>query len=230
MNKERIKGIVVGFLLCALLSTSVMVMATPRTETRQITYGIQVNFNGQLVQFTDDNQPFVMGGRTFLPLRAIADLLDLSVGFDPDTNTAYLGNRTPTTPTPQPTPSPTPAPTTEPTPPPDASAQATIVGTWGWEHAGNFHPEFRFNADGSGVSFSEWGEELDDGRVIQHFFEEEMEWTMDNRIIVIEFADRVRKWYYTVSDNILELRSTTAIEWGWGGDLEYVTLTFVRKP
>jgi len=93
MNKERIKGIVVGFLLCALLSTSVMVMATPRTETRQITYGVRVNFNGQLVQFNADNQPFVMGGRTFLPLRAMADLLGLPVDFNPATNTAYVGNR-----------------------------------------------------------------------------------------------------------------------------------------
>ena len=93
MNKERIKGIVVGFLLCAVLSTSVMVMATPRTETRQITYGVRVNFNGQLVQFNADNQPFVMGGRTFLPMRAMADLLGLPVDFDPSTNTAYVGNR-----------------------------------------------------------------------------------------------------------------------------------------
>jgi len=114
MNKERIKGIVVGFLLCALLSTSVMVMATPRTETRQITYGVRVNFNGQLVQFDADSQPFVMGGRTFLPLRAVADLLDLPVNFDPNTNTAYLGSWTPTAPTSQPTPVPTPAPTPAP--------------------------------------------------------------------------------------------------------------------
>jgi len=93
MNKERIKGIVIGFILCAALSSSVIVMANTRTETRQITYGIRVNFNGQLIQFDDDSQPFVMGGRTFLPLRAMADLLGLPVDFDPGTNTAYLGNR-----------------------------------------------------------------------------------------------------------------------------------------
>jgi len=34
-----------------------------------------------------------MGGRTFLPLRAMAELLGLPIDFDPGTNTAYVGNR-----------------------------------------------------------------------------------------------------------------------------------------
>jgi len=93
MNKERIKGIAIGFILCAMLSVSVIATANTQTVTRQITYGVRVNLNGQVLQFADDNQPFVMEGRTFLPVRALADALDLPVDFDPATNMVYLGNR-----------------------------------------------------------------------------------------------------------------------------------------
>jgi hypothetical protein len=90
MNKERIKGIVTGFVLCALLSTSVLVVGA-QTVTRNITYGVGVILNGQHVHFDYDSRPFVMGGRTFLPLRTMAELLDLPVNFDAATNNAIVG-------------------------------------------------------------------------------------------------------------------------------------------
>ena len=93
MNKERIKGIAIGFILCLTLSTSVMVVANTQTVTREITYGVRVNLNGQLLHFDYDMRPFVMENRTFLPVRAISEALELPVDFDPSTNTVYLGNR-----------------------------------------------------------------------------------------------------------------------------------------
>ncbi|MCL2217984.1 MAG: stalk domain-containing protein [Defluviitaleaceae bacterium] len=93
MKNLQIKGFVTGFILCLVLSASVMVVANTQTVTREITYGVRVNLNGQLMQFDYDNRPFVMGSRTFLPVRALAEALDLPVDFDPSTNTAYLGNR-----------------------------------------------------------------------------------------------------------------------------------------
>ncbi|MCL2171171.1 MAG: stalk domain-containing protein [Defluviitaleaceae bacterium] len=92
MNKERIKGIAAGFILGAILSASV-VAASTQTVTRQITYGVGVNLNGQQMHFAYDMRPFVMEGRTFLSVRAIAEALGLPVDFDPATNTAYLGDR-----------------------------------------------------------------------------------------------------------------------------------------
>jgi len=92
MNKERIKGVAIGFILCLLLSASVLAVSA-QTATRNITYGIRVNLNGQEVHFDHDNRPFTMEGRTFLPLRALADVLGLPVDFDRHTNTVYLGNR-----------------------------------------------------------------------------------------------------------------------------------------
>jgi hypothetical protein len=90
MSKERIKGIAIGFIICSMLSASIMVAANS-TVTRQITYGIGVMLNGERVQFDEDSKPFVMNGRTFLPLRTLAELLDIPVNFDSATNTAILG-------------------------------------------------------------------------------------------------------------------------------------------
>jgi hypothetical protein len=92
MNKERIKGIVIGFILCLTLSATVLAVSA-QTVTRQVTYGVRVNLNGQLLHFADDMRPFVTDGRTFLPVRAISETLELPVDFDASTNTVYLGNR-----------------------------------------------------------------------------------------------------------------------------------------
>ncbi|MCL1882786.1 MAG: stalk domain-containing protein [Defluviitaleaceae bacterium] len=94
MNKDKIRGAIIGFILCAVLSASVMVL-NAQTVTREITYEISVMLNGENVRFDYDSRPFVMGGRTFLPLRTIAELVDLPVDFDPSTNTAIMGERHP---------------------------------------------------------------------------------------------------------------------------------------
>ena len=93
MNKERLKGVVMGFILCTMLSATVMVVANTNTVTREITLGVRVNLNGQLMHFEYEMRPFVMDGRTFLPVRAISEALDIPVDFNPGTNTIYLGNR-----------------------------------------------------------------------------------------------------------------------------------------
>jgi len=90
-KKLQIKGFAAGVLVTVLLSGTLLV--TAQTVTREIVYGVRVNLNGQLLQFDADSQPFTMGGRTFLPVRALADALELPVDFNPATNTVYLGNR-----------------------------------------------------------------------------------------------------------------------------------------
>lgn len=124
MNKECIKGMIAGFILCIILSTSVLVLAN--TVTKEITYGVRVNLNGQLMQFDSESQPFVMEGRTFLPVRAIADAMGLDVAFDADTNTAYLSSGTVNVQLPELPVAQTPAaePTLEPTPEPIAPQEA----------------------------------------------------------------------------------------------------------
>ena len=90
LKKLQIKGFVVGTLVMGLLSLMVVAVAT-QTVTREITYGIRVMLHGEIVEFPEDSQPFVMAGRTFLPVGALADLLGLPVGFDPVENIAILG-------------------------------------------------------------------------------------------------------------------------------------------
>jgi len=64
--------------------------AGPNTQTRQVTFGVAVSLDGVVIQFTEDMRPFITEGRTFLPVRAIADLAGLEVDFDSVTNTVLL--------------------------------------------------------------------------------------------------------------------------------------------
>jgi len=92
MSKERLKGIGIGLVMCAAIFAGVM-MVSAQTLMRSITYGVRVNLHGQELHFSDDMRPFLMDGRTFLPVRAISEVLELPVDFDTATNTVYLGNR-----------------------------------------------------------------------------------------------------------------------------------------
>ena len=91
-EKGSIKGFVAGVLVTAILSTTI-VFASASGVMREIVFGINVVVNGVQAQFTEANRPFTMGGTTFLPLRAVSELLDMPVDFDPSTNTAFVGGR-----------------------------------------------------------------------------------------------------------------------------------------
>jgi len=122
MNMERIKGFAAGVLLIAMLSAT-FVFAGAGGMAREINYGVGVVLNGRAAHFDEDSRPFVMDGRTFLPLRAMADLLGLPVDFDPETNTAYVGH-----------------------------LQHPLVGMWAEELHSSFRWQhhFEFFADGGG--------------------------------------------------------------------------------
>jgi len=83
----RTKGFIAGVLAMLVLSSTV-VMAS--SQMREIFFNVSVNFNGEAVQFNEDSQPFIMDGRTFLPVRAIADIAGLDVAFDYDNNIVLL--------------------------------------------------------------------------------------------------------------------------------------------
>jgi hypothetical protein len=95
MNKEKMKGIAIGLILCVLLATSGMAIANSTAETKQLTYGINVVVNGVQAQFADDMRPFTVDNRTFLSLRAISEMLSLPVEYYSSTNTVYIGDRNP---------------------------------------------------------------------------------------------------------------------------------------
>ncbi|MCL2170684.1 MAG: NPCBM/NEW2 domain-containing protein [Defluviitaleaceae bacterium] len=88
-----IKGFFAGFILCALLSISVIAFADGGGLIREIFFGVRVEFNGDLVDFEDDMRPFIMDGRTYLSVRAMADVLGLRVDWDDEAATVIVGHR-----------------------------------------------------------------------------------------------------------------------------------------
>jgi len=126
------------------VSSSAQIAPATVIETRQVTFGVAVSVDGEIIDFDDDMRPFIMDGRTFLPVRAIADIAYMDVDFDGDTNTVVLTTQTAVAAAPSPTPSPTPTPA--PTPSPTPAPPATLHGRW--YYAGE--PTFVFNANGSG--------------------------------------------------------------------------------
>ena len=95
--KKTIKGYVAGFLTAVLLiALGTVAYAAVRTQTITVTYNnIRLVVNGELVTPRDARgnivEPFLYGGTTFLPVRALADALGQQVHWDGATATVYVG-------------------------------------------------------------------------------------------------------------------------------------------
>jgi len=95
-NKQKLGYTVMGMLMAFILSTTVPVVAASSTKTLNAYYNnIKVVVNGQPASLRDANgnvvEPFVVDGTTYLPVRAVADVLGTSVFWDGPTYTVYLG-------------------------------------------------------------------------------------------------------------------------------------------
>ena len=91
--KEKLKGIITGIVIGALLVPTVF--AAVNTITKEIFYkNIKIILDGAEITPTDANgtyiEPFIMDGTTYLPVRGIASALGLDVGWDGNTNTVKL--------------------------------------------------------------------------------------------------------------------------------------------
>jgi len=82
-----LRGFLLGVIVTALLSTT-MLMASP--VARDIFFGVSVTVNGDEIDFAADSQPFIMDGRTFLPVAAISNALGFEVEWDAETATANI--------------------------------------------------------------------------------------------------------------------------------------------
>jgi hypothetical protein len=76
---KEIKGFILGMIFAIMLTGTA---AATSPVIREIFFGVEISFNGELIEFAEDSLPFVMYDRTFLPVRAIADLVGLEVGFE----------------------------------------------------------------------------------------------------------------------------------------------------
>ncbi|MBQ7794266.1 MAG: copper amine oxidase N-terminal domain-containing protein [Clostridia bacterium] len=94
--KKRLQGLSAGVLIGAML-TSGVVFARQISQTAELFYNnIRITVNGQEIQPKDGNgnivEPFIIDGTTYLPVRAIANALNLSADWNGETNTVILSN------------------------------------------------------------------------------------------------------------------------------------------
>ena len=96
MNKERLKGILIGTAASALvLGMSVTAFAASRTIP--VSDGIRVLVNGQAFQPKDGNgapvELFSYNGTIYAPVRAICEAAGMEVSYDSKTMTAHITAR-----------------------------------------------------------------------------------------------------------------------------------------
>jgi len=87
--KKTIKGYVAGFLTAVLLTT--LVLANTGVM-REVFYGVNIVVNGVPWNPPSGMQPFISNGRTYLPVRGIAEALGENVEWYGPTQTVYIGN------------------------------------------------------------------------------------------------------------------------------------------
>ena len=94
--KERTRGFIAGFLLCALLiGLGIPVGAATYKKAVEIYYrDVKITLDGQQVTPKDAQgqavEPFIMDGTTYLPVRGIASALGMGVDWDNSTSTVKL--------------------------------------------------------------------------------------------------------------------------------------------
>ena len=97
MNKKSsIKGFVSGVLVTVLLMSAIPALASTGSKTIEVFYNnIKITLDGNQITPRDGRgeivEPFIYNDSTYLPLRAVATALGLSVDWDGSTQTAILG-------------------------------------------------------------------------------------------------------------------------------------------
>ena len=91
--KKRLAAIAI-LLALSLTVTALASGVTPRQTTLDATTGVTVLLDGQTLDYTYPDgtkpDPFLVGGVTYLPVRAIAEALGLDVGWEQETLTVTL--------------------------------------------------------------------------------------------------------------------------------------------
>ena len=94
--KNQWKGFICGMLVTLLLIGSIgTAAATVGSQTAELHYNtLTVTLDGEPVKLVDANgspvEPFIIGGTTYLPIRAISNAFGLDVDWDGATQTVNL--------------------------------------------------------------------------------------------------------------------------------------------
>lgn len=97
--KKRLQGVIIGAILGATI-TGGAVFATTGTKTIEVLYNnIKVYKDNVLCELKDSNgttiEPFVYNGTTYMPVRGTANLADMQVTWDGQTQSVYLWDELP---------------------------------------------------------------------------------------------------------------------------------------
>lgn len=98
MKKERLKGFISGVVVSSMVfALSVSAFAATGSKTIQVAYdNIKIYINEKLTPMMTDGQtvePFTYGGRTYVPLNAVAAALGQQVSWDDKTKSIYIGSQ-----------------------------------------------------------------------------------------------------------------------------------------
>lgn len=95
--KQRVQGMVTGFLVAILLFGVTAYAATGTQNIAVIYRDIKLYIDGVLIIPKDANgsiiEPFIYNGTTYLPVRALGEAFGKSMEWDGNTNSVYIGGR-----------------------------------------------------------------------------------------------------------------------------------------
>ena len=89
-NKERAKGFIAGVILTILFSSTIAVFANSSVAMEAFFIVNNLVVNGERLELSEEERPFVSEGRAFLPVRAISEALGHPVTWDSLTNSIYI--------------------------------------------------------------------------------------------------------------------------------------------
>ncbi|MGG1550287.1 NPCBM/NEW2 domain-containing protein [Paenibacillus ferrarius] len=92
MKLKDLKGFLVGFSCCALLSSGVAYASYGGTQIEVFYKKLQYAINGTVLESLD-GQGFIFEGSTYVPLRMVSEALDKEVKWDGTTNTIRINDK-----------------------------------------------------------------------------------------------------------------------------------------
>lgn len=92
MNKlKNLKLVASGFIIGAIFFSGVSYAATGSVKIDAL-FGVKI-FQGGIDKTSTNNKPFIANGSTYLPVRAVADLLDVPIEWDGKNNAVIIGEK-----------------------------------------------------------------------------------------------------------------------------------------
>ncbi|MBR5479492.1 MAG: hypothetical protein IKU84_04885 [Clostridia bacterium] len=92
---KRLQGIIIGILICAMLTGSTALARSARDFIDAVYMNIKLVIDGEEITPKDVNgnivEPFIYNGTTYLPVRAIGEAFDKDVHWDGENATVYVG-------------------------------------------------------------------------------------------------------------------------------------------